>query len=119
MDRAFFDAAAGWAFDVRRTLEDLKYMVYRAGSHFTQWHVDVGEDYSNLRKLSMSVELNDSADYDGGDLEVFPSVGHAAGPTRRAGTAIVFPSHSYHRVTTVTRGTRHALVNWISGPPLR
>ena len=31
MDRAFFDAAAAWGFDVRRTREDLKYMVYQPG----------------------------------------------------------------------------------------
>jgi PKHD-type hydroxylase len=120
MDQAFFRTANAWGFDVRRTLEDLKYMVYRPGSHFAHWHIDVGEDYSNLRKLSMTVELDDSADYRGGDLQVFPfDTGHAAGPIRGSGTAIIFPSHSYHRVTPVTTGLRRVLVNWISGPPLR
>ena len=120
MDRAFFRLADVWGLDVRSTLEDLKYIVYRPGSHFTEWHMDTGPDYSNLRKLSMSVELNSSAEYDGGELHIFPfdSV-HVAGPTRSAGTAVVFPSHRYHRVTPVTRGNRHVLVNWISGPPLR
>ena len=120
MDRAFFEAASAWKLDVRRTLEDLKYMVYRPGSHFAQWHVDIGEDYSSLRKVSMSVELNSSTEYDGGELQLFPTASqHAAGSIRGPGTAIIFPSHSYHRVTPVTRGTRHAIVNWISGPPLR
>jgi len=120
MDEAFLRSAEVWGFDVRRTLEDLKYMVYREGSHFMQWHIDTGPDYSNLRKLSMTVELNASSEYEGGELHIFPAErGHVAGPHREAGTAVVFPSHGYHRVTPVTRGVRHVLVNWISGPPLR
>jgi len=120
MDEAFLRFARVWGFDVERTLEDLKYLVYGPGSHFAQWHVDVGADYSNLRKLSMSVALSGSADYDGGELHIFPEdTRHVAGARRAPGTAIVFPSHSYHRVTPVTRGSRHVLVNWISGPPLR
>ncbi|WP_375744943.1 2OG-Fe(II) oxygenase [Corallococcus interemptor] len=120
MDKVFFKTAEYWGLDVRETTEDLKYLIYREGSHFTKWHADIGEDYSNLRKISMSVELCDSSEYDGAHLQIFPSeTGHVAGPERTAGTAVVFPSHRLHRVTEVTRGTRHALVNWISGPPLR
>jgi len=120
MDEAFLRLAKVWGFDVRCTLEDLKYVRYQEGAHFMHWHMDTGPDYSNLRKLSMSVELNDSSEYEGGELQIFPIGGaHIAGPHRAAGTAVVFPSHSYHRVTPVTRGVRHVLVNWISGPPLR
>jgi len=120
MDKVFFKLASYWGFDVRETVEDVKYLVYRESDHFGQWHMDIGGDYSSRRKLSMSVELCDSSEYDGGDMQIFPTTeGHVAGPSRMAGTAIVFPSHRYHRVMPVTRGTRHALVNWISGPPLR
>ena len=72
MDSAFFRLAKVWGIEVRTTLEDLKYVVYRPGSHFAQWHMDSGPDYSNLRKLSMSVELNGSADYEGGELPDLP-----------------------------------------------
>lgn len=120
MDRVFFKTASYWGLDVRETVEDVKYLVYREADHFGQWHMDIGGDYSSRRKLSMSVELCDSSEYEGGDMQIFPTdEGHVAGPSRSAGTAIVFPSHRYHRVTPVTRGTRYALVNWISGPPLR
>ncbi len=120
MDRVFFKTAGYWGLDVRETVEDVKYLIYQASDHFSQWHMDIGEDYSSRRKLSMSIELCDSSEYDGGHMQIFPNDdGHVAGPRRRAGTAIVFPSHRYHRVTPVTRGTRHALVNWISGPPLQ
>ena len=120
MDREFFRLATHWGFDVRETIEDLKYLVYDAGCHFNTWHVDVGGDYSNLRKISMSVELTDSNEYEGGHLQIFSQeVGHVAGPIVSAGTAIVFPSHQVHRVTPVTRGVRRSIINWISGPPLR
>ena len=120
MDKVFFKTAAYWGFDVRETVEDVKYLVYRESDHFSQWHIDVGEDYSSRRKISMSIELCDSSEYEGGDMQIFPTdKGHEAGPSRRAGNALVFPSYRYHRVTPVTRGTRHVLVNWISGPPLR
>ena len=120
MDVVFFRAAEAWRFDVRETREDVKFLAYKAGSHFSQWHQDIGDDYSALRKISMSVELCDSKDYNGGDMQVFPTTeGHVAGPDRTAGTAIVFPSFGYHRVTPVVDGVRYAIVNWISGPMMR
>ncbi|NBV29176.1 2OG-Fe(II) oxygenase, partial [bacterium] len=30
-----------------------------------------------------------------------------------------FPSHVYHQVTPVTRGTRYSLVLWAMGQPFR
>ena len=35
------------------------------------------------------------------------------------GTAIVFPSFIWHRVTPVTKGIRYSVVAWFLGPPLR
>lgn len=119
MDRVFFAAARYWGFEVRETVEDLKYLIYEPGCHFSKWHADIGDSYASRRKLSLSVELDDSSSYSGGDLQIFPAdEGHVAGPERAAGTGVVFPSHRYHRVTAVTAGTRRSLVNWISGPPL-
>ena len=120
MDKVFFWAAELWDLDVRSTLEDLKYLVYNAGSHFSQWHRDSGYKHTALRKISMSIELCDNCEYEGGELHVFPDCReHVAGPERKPGHAVVFPSHHYHRVTEVTKGTRYALVNWICGPALR
>jgi PKHD-type hydroxylase len=120
MDEVFFTAAAHWSIEVKETVEDLKFVVYGVGSHFSQWHLDRGPEYTSLRRLSMSVELCSSSEYAGGELQLFPVVeGHVAGPERAPGMAIVFPSHLPHRVTPVIRGTRFALVNWISGPPAR
>jgi PKHD-type hydroxylase len=80
---------------------------------FYDWHTDFAE-YRPLRKLSFSVQLSQSEDYDGGDLELFvrnrPQVA-----VRERGALIAFPSFTLHRVTPVTRGTRWSLVAWILG----
>ena len=36
--------------------------------------------------------------------------------TKNKGTIIVFPSMLLHKVTPVTKGIRHSLVQWFSGP---
>ena len=35
---------------------------------------------------------------------------------RQKGVCIIYPSFLPHRVTKVTKGTRHAIVGWIHGP---
>jgi PKHD-type hydroxylase len=84
------------------------------GGHY-DWHVDIGPGRYSLRKLSMSVQLSDGADYDGGDLEFMAS---EESGIRDRGSLIVFPSFLEHRVTPVTRGVRASMVSWIAGPPL-
>jgi PKHD-type hydroxylase len=84
---------------------------------FYNWHTDFA-DIAPLRKISVSVQLSASGDYDGGDLELlFREMPYAMDRTR--GTLIAFPSFTLHRVTPVTRGTRWSLVAWINGPRWR
>jgi PKHD-type hydroxylase len=67
-----------------------------------------------LRKLSITIQLSNSDDYEGGDLELL----YDKEPyklDRSRGTFLVFPSFMLHRVTPVTRGTRWSLVAWIGG----
>jgi PKHD-type hydroxylase len=85
------------------------------GGHY-DWHIDLGPGRYSLRKLSMSVQLSDPEDYDGGDLEFMAS--DEAG-IRTRGSMIVFPSFLEHRVCPVTRGTRASMVSWIAGDPFR
>lgn len=71
-----------------------------------------------LRKLSVVVQLTDQNEYEGGDLELI--MGPEAIKTSRArGDVIVFPSYILHRVTPLTRGARHSLVAWLSGPAFK
>jgi PKHD-type hydroxylase len=76
-----------------------------------------------IRKLSVTVSLSDPSTYDGGNLK-FDFGPHHDGARyhvceeiRPRGSIIVFPSHVYHQVTPVTRGTRYSLVAWNLGNP--
>jgi PKHD-type hydroxylase len=82
------------------------------------WHIDLGTGRFSRRKLSLSVQLTDPADYEGGDLE-FHMSGLDAARMRQQGTLVAFPSFHEHRVTPVTRGERYSLVAWVDGPPYR
>ena len=84
---------------------------------FFTWHMDWGSE-AQQRKISISVPLNDPAEYEGGDLE-FNVSGVPAAVPQEMGAAISFPSYILHRVTPVTRGRRYSMVAWIHGPPFR
>ncbi len=89
---------------------------YSEGNYY-DWHLDIGEKLSSTRKLSITVQLSDPADYDGGELQLFTYTKEK--PTRNIGSVIVFPSFLTHRVAPVTRGVRWSLVAWVNGPPIR
>jgi PKHD-type hydroxylase len=102
-----------WGFDVSGS-ERLQFSAYGPGEHYG-WHIDLGAGgHFAQRKISVSVLLNDPAEYDGGDFEI--SIGsHTKLCARAKGGVILFPSYAPHRVTPVTRGTRYSLVAWIVG----
>lgn len=104
-------------FDLRGFLEPLQLAEYGAGDFF-DWHLDFGIGASSNRKLSLSIQLSDSEEYEGGDLE-FRINNKVVKAPRAAGTAIIFPSFIMHRVTEITKGHRRSIVGWVSGPPYR
>ncbi len=84
-----------------------------ANAGFYGWHTDFA-GIRPLRKISISIQLSQAEDYDGGDLELmYGTEPQKLGRTR--GTLVAFPSFMLHRVTPVTRGTRWSLVAWILG----
>ncbi len=48
--------------------EMFQYASYTDGGHY-DWHIDLGPGRESTRKLSISLQLSDPADYDGGQLE--------------------------------------------------
>lgn len=123
-------ANLGWQFDLDG-LGTLSILRYKVGSHFA-WHLDTlaydTTDYAQYpgrgvleRKLSVTINLSDPSDYDGGDLEFMNPTGQVISQPeiREQGSVVVFPSTLGHRVTPVTRGVRYALVGWMVGAPLR
>lgn len=117
MDEYFAKAAAHWGISIHETTEQFKFIVYNEGSHFGAWHTDTGRNHTQYRVISASIELSARQNFEGGNLEIYP---RTLGPTLRVGRGggVLFPSFMPHRVTSVTRGQRYALVNWISGPAL-
>jgi len=80
-----------------------------------------------VRKLSLTLNLTDPNDYEGGNLLFdYGSKDEGVGQTdeeikvaRKQGTIIIFPSFIKHCISPVTKGTRYSLVNWTLGRPFR
>lgn len=110
LDALFAAAAERFELAVDPLFEDIQFLRYGPGAHFQSWHSDAGVDRFDQRRISLSVELSEPGDYEGGVLEIAPAVGLAR--TLPRGGARLFPSRAIHRVTPVTRGVRFALVAW-------
>jgi PKHD-type hydroxylase len=103
-------------FDITGFTEGLQFTEYSApGGHYTA-HIDRMNIGGNVRKLSITIQLSNPADYDGGELEILTSLECPEIASKDQGTAFFFNSMLLHRVKPVTRGTRYALVMWITGP---
>lgn len=84
---------------------------YRVGMSYGD-HVDAAYVDSVRTDLSFTLFLSAPENYDGGDL-VIESAGAQDRIKLPAGSLVLYPSASVHRVETVTRGERLACVGWI------
>ena len=107
-------------------LEPLQYTVYNI-EQFYGWHQDnyiepkdVEDEIKRVRKISFTMWLNDPEEYEGGDLEIeFGGPGYQSKLKKFKeirGSILYFPSHCFHQVTPITKGTRKSLVGWFGGP---
>lgn len=98
---------------------------YEEGDFF-KLHTDSLLDYTTAkkgkcRKLSMSVQLSDPNDYDGGELQVYiPNQTKNKSfkvetLSNEQGAGIIFPSFLDHSVSKLKTGTRLVLVVWANG----
>ena len=107
-----------WSFDIVGMGEEIQYTEYHDSvkGHY-DWHMDVGERLP-FRKISVTIQLSEADDYEGGELQFMTGNTVRNAPKGR-GVTILFPSFVLHKVTPVTKGTRRSLVIWVSGPPFR
>ena len=107
-----------YKFDLQGFGEHIQYLGYDgdARSHF-DWHVDQNP-FAVPRKLSLTLQLTDPANYEGCDLQFYAGENVETAPRAR-GTLIAFPSYVLHRVTPIVSGTRKAVVAWVTGPQFR
>ena len=125
---------AGWDFQWDFS-ESCQFTKYKINQHY-DWHCDSWEaPYANkdnpdtfgkIRKLSVTCSLSAPEDYEGGELEFdFRNTDPDKQSIRKCaeikprGSIVVFPSHVWHRVKPVTKGTRYSLVIWNLGYPFR
>lgn len=80
------------------------------------WHQDYNSGIS--RKLSLSLQLNDPSEYEGGNLQTM-TTGSPTNIRKQRGLIAAFPSYVLHQVTPVTQGSRQSLVAWVSGAPFK
>jgi PKHD-type hydroxylase len=109
-----------WNFDLISANELIQYTEYYdvAGGHYT-WHQDIGPGIGSLRKVSITVQLSDTDDYEGGNLEIWSGGTNVKVAPRGRGNVVIFPSYMMHRVTPVTKGTRKSFVLWVGGEHYR
>ena len=103
--------------DVRIT-EQAQFTEYPEGG-FYDWHMDCDVNMAHeppVRKISMTLLLNDPKEFEGGELEIMAPGKFA---DLKQGHAIMFASFLNHRVNPVRRGMRQSLVVWFGGKPFR
>ena len=130
---------AGWNYEWDRS-ESCQFTKYKLNQYY-DWHCDgwnqpykredkTDPDNGKIRKLSMTCQLTDGSEYEGGELEFDfrnydPHMREESKHLRQAkeilskGSIIVFPSFVWHRVKPVTKGTRYSLVMWNLGYPFK
>lgn len=97
---------------------DIQYTEYPAvkGGHY-DWHIDTYwlEEGPQDRKLSVTIQLSHSDEYEGGEFQ-FSECETPDASSRVKGTVLIFPSYLLHRVLPVKSGLRKSLVAWFQGP---
>ena len=103
---------AGWNFQWE-PVEEIQFTEYNKGGYY-DWHRDSFEQSDGdgkIRKISDNFKGGDmwfdnALEYDKTDPKKI---------SKSTGGITVFPSHVWHKVDKVTKGTRYSLVFWFKG----
>ena len=103
--------------------EDLQLSRYSKGSFYGK-HADYADSDGQLlktRKLSLSLQLSDENEYEGGELLIYNHLKNdVIKACKSKGSLIIFDSRMTHEITPVKSGERYSLVKWYHGDnPLR
>ena len=104
-----------WEFEVDM-LPGIDVVRYEPGD-FYKPHTDWGGTWTN-RKISVTIQLSDPNDYNGGQVRLHIGPEDDFAETRQ-GWATLWPAWTLHSVEPVTDGTRWAAVGWMLGPKYR
>jgi predicted 2-oxoglutarate/Fe(II)-dependent dioxygenase YbiX len=84
---------------------------YNEGEYFTKHH-DSGTGFFD-RVLSISVQLTDENEYEGGELVLYPNketIEETVVSNRTQGNIIAYKPEIWHEAKPVTKGTRYSLI---------
>jgi PKHD-type hydroxylase len=102
-----------FGFDIFGLNEGFQFTNYKAPDNKYGKHVDRTLDFI-VRKLSVSIQLTDPKEYEGGELYLYDN-NEGELMNKEQGTLILFPSYILHEVMPVTKGERNSLVTWVTG----
>ena len=100
-------------FNISGMDEGLQFTNYKSQSDRYDKHVDRCYN-AKVRKLSLSIQLTDPNNYEGGELYIYENRKGTL-MRKQQGDLIIFPSYMLHEVKPVTYGERNSLVTWITG----
>jgi PKHD-type hydroxylase len=102
-------------FDLFGLNEGFQFTNYESPSGKYGKHVDRAMNIP-VRKLSISIQLTNPEEYEGGELKLYDGDDDKANVMDKTqGTLIMFPSYVLHEVMPVTKGERNSLVTWVTG----
>ena len=105
-------------FDLFGLTEGFQFTKYEAPSGHYGAHID--KCFRGLvRKLSITIQLSNPENYEGGQLALHLNGSSPTLPTKEQGKLIAFPSYVLHEVQPITKGTRYSLVAWVPGAPFK
>tara|TARA_R110000824_G_scaffold122078_2_gene278778 strand:+ start:321 stop:914 length:594 start_codon:yes stop_codon:yes gene_type:complete len=113
-----------FGFEGMKMRETGQYSEYSKGD-FYNWHIDLGVNaipVPPVRKISLSLLLNDPKEFEGGELEIFSRAGDTNDNfvfKLKQGQALFFASFHVHRVKPIISGNRKSLVMWFGGTPFK
>ena len=100
---------------------DSRITEYNEGDEY-DWHLDfvlsstgISRGIIQTNKLSFTLFLNDTKEYEGGELCIDIN-GEIKRFKEKKGTIVIYPSDKLHKVTKITKGIRQVLIGWIYCP---
>jgi Rps23 Pro-64 3,4-dihydroxylase Tpa1-like proline 4-hydroxylase len=96
-------------------ISEIQYAIYEAGGKFKKHQDVVATDRQTVRCLTMSINLSNENEYDGGELVVFVD-NHEITLSKVPGSFVIFPSFFFHEAREVLGGERESIVTWLHSP---
>ena len=104
-------------FELDTYLEQ-KYIEY-SDNNTPNFHLGIGPELYNQRKLTYIIHTNDPSEYEGGELHLFLNYDKIFKIPNLKGTIVIFPSFILHRITPVTKGTKKLVIGFVGGKPFK